>query len=248
MRKYMRNILTVVLTAASLVSCNGMFDGIYDEAVNDEKQENGFGGSSDETRYTLKLDVRDYGKWYYVDLHKKSIESMDIPTTLTGNWDGKSLWTYYSVHGTNYTELDKRKVDTQREPENWDFAIHHFDAKTNGGKVLETPYSTIDELLAAGNTFDEDQFVEDEWLTNQCITDFSGMMAYNVWYTSSMVNTVLTRWVTMDFTTPPPVYSASRKVYVLRMKDGTYAAMRLVDYMSDRGTKGYLTIDVKYPL
>ena len=51
----------------------------------------------------------------------------------------------------------------------------------------------------------------------------------------------------MDFSTPPPVYSASQRVYVLRMKDGTHAALRLVSYMSDRGTKGYLTIDVKYP-
>ena len=59
--------------------------------------------------------------------------------------------------------------------------------------------------------------------------------------------TVLSRWVTMDFSTPPPVYSASQRVYVLRMKDGTHAALRLVSYMSDRGTKGYLTIDVKYP-
>lgn len=62
-----------------------------------------------------------------------------------------------------------------------------------------------------------------------------------------MVNRVLSQWVTMDFTTPPPVYSASRKVYILRMKDGTCAAIRLVDYMSDKGTKGFLTIDVKYP-
>ena len=244
----MRGILTLMAGVTLLTSCNGMFDGIYDEAVNDDKQENGFAGDADETRYTLKLDVRDYGKWYYVDLHKKSVESMEIPTSLTGKWDGKSQWTYYNVHGTNYTELDSRKVDTQKEPENWDIAIHHFDVKTNGGAVLETNYSNIDDLAAANVNFVDEQFTPDEWTDNQCITDFSGMMAYNIWYTSSMVNTVLTRWVTMDFTTPPPVYTASRKVYVLRMKDGTYAALRLVDYMSDHGTKGYLTIDVKYPL
>lgn len=241
------SFFTIITTALCLTACDGAFDGIYDEAVNDDQQQNGFDGNDSNSRYTLKLDARDYGKWYYINLHTKSIESRDIPTALTGEWDGKSQWTYYSVHGSNYTELDSRKVDTQQEPEEWDIAIHHFDAKTNGGEVLETRYSSIDELPASSTAFEGETFTADEWMTNQCITDFSGMMAYNIWYTSSMVNRVLTQWVTMDFTTPPPVYSASKMVYVLRMKDGTCAALRLVDYMSDRGTKGYLTIDVKYP-
>lgn len=243
----MQGLFMAIITALCLSACNGAFDGIYDEAVNDDQQQNGFNGSNSDSRYTLKLDARDYGKWYYINLHTRSIESRDIPSALTGEWDGKSQWTYYSVHGSNYTELDSRKVDAQQEPQEWDIAIHHFDAKTNGGEVLETGYSSIDALPATSSAFANDTFTADEWTANQCITDFSGMMAYNIWYTSSMVNRVLTKWVTMDFTTPPPVYSASQKVYVLRMKDGTCAALRLIDYMSDRGTKGFLTIDVKYP-
>lgn len=248
MIKILQGFIVCLTMLAGLCSCDGMFDGIYDDAVNDDQQQNGFNGNNDQDRFTLTLDARDYGKWYYINLHKRTIEGIDVPTALTGEWDGKSMWTYYNVHGKNYSKLDERKVDTQREPEEWDLAIHHFDAKTNGGEVMETQYSSIDALLQTAHDFNDDSFSKDEWVDNQCITDFSGMMAYNIWYMSSMVNKVLSRWVTMDFTTPPPVYTASGKVYILRMKDGTYAALRLVDYMSDRGTKGFLTIDVKYPL
>ena len=240
-------IFMVLFAVLLLQGCDGAFDGLYDEAVNDGEQQLGFSGREDGTRFQITLDARSYDHWYYINLHDRTIETLPIATTLTGEWDGRSQWTYYNVHGSTYTEQQVKKVDTQRDADNWDIAIHHFDVKTNGGAALETSYSSIDELPATSDAFKEATFTPDEWRTNQCIVDLTNMMSYNVWYTSSMVNTVLSRWVTMDFSTPPPVYSASQRVYVLRMKDGTHAALRLVSYMSDRGTKGYLTIDVKYP-
>jgi hypothetical protein len=73
------------------------------------------------------------------------------------------------------------------------------------------------------------------------------MFDYNIWYQASPVNLVLSDWVRMDFSTPPPKYEASRRVYLLRMQDGTVAALHMKSYMSEAGTKGILTIDVKYP-
>jgi hypothetical protein len=52
----------------------------------------------------------------------------------------------------------------------------------------------------------------------------------------------------MDFSTPPPKYSVSNRVYALRMSDGTYAALFLDKYYDTLGQKGILTIDIKYPL
>lgn len=233
--------------AVTLQGCDGTFDGLYDEAVNDGEQQLGVQAGNDETRFTMVLDARSYEHWHYINLRDKTVETKEIPKTLTGEWDGRSRWTYYNVHGSVYSEQQSFKVDTQQDAEEWDIAVHHFDVKTNGGAALETGYTTIDDLPATSDAFKDAAFTPDEWSLNQCIVDFSGMMSYNIWYAGSMVNTVLSRWVSMDFSSPPPVYSASRKVYVLRMKDGTYAALRLVDYMSDRGTKGYLTIEVKYP-
>ncbi|WP_374991776.1 HmuY family protein, partial [Acinetobacter pittii] len=50
-----------------------------------------------------------------------------------------------------------------------------------------------------------------------------------------------------DYTTPPPVFAGSGKVYILRTSDGRHAALRLKSYVGATGTKGQLTIEVLYP-
>ncbi|MBQ7239209.1 MAG: HmuY family protein, partial [Bacteroidales bacterium] len=45
----------------------------------------------------------------------------------------------------------------------------------------------------------------------------------------------------------PPIYNVSGKVCLLRMADGTVAAMKLDNYMNEKGKKGYLTISYIYP-
>lgn len=224
-----------------------MFDGIYDEPVRDEALQMGFNPTDQEGRYTLILDARKYDEWIYLDLHRLAIERYPIPATLTGEWDGKSVWARYNVQGSRYTLLEERQVDTQAEPEQWDLALHHFDVRTNGGSVLQTGYTSIDALPQSAANFASEEFRSDEWTRHQCIVDFSGMFDYNIWYQASPVNLVLSDWVRMDFSTPPPKYEASRRVYLLRMQDGTVAALHMKSYMSEAGTKGILTIDVKYP-
>ena len=230
-----------------LAGCNGMFDGIYDEPVHDEALQMGFNPTAQEGRYTLILDARKYDEWIYLDLHRLAIKSHPIPATLTGEWDGRSVWARYNVQGSRYTLLEERQVDTQAEPEQWDLALHHFDVRTNGGSVLQTGYTSIDALPQSTANFASEEFRPDEWTRHQCIVDFSGMFDYNIWYQASPVNLVLSDWVRMDFSTPPPKYEASRRVYLLRMQDGTVAALHMKSYMSEAGTKGILTIDVKYP-
>ena len=114
-----------------------MFDGIYDEPVRDEALQMGFNPTAQEGRYTLILDARKYDEWIYLDLHRLAIERHPIPATLTGEWDGRSVWARYNVQGSRYTLLEERQVDTQAEPEQWDLALHHFDVRTNGG-LFET--------------------------------------------------------------------------------------------------------------
>lgn len=224
-----------------------MFDGIYDDPVRDTSIEPGFTGTTEAGRYTLLLDARDYDEWTFIDLHRLTFETLPIPASLTGTWDGVSLWYRYNVQGSRYRQLEQRQVDAQPEPGQWDIAIHHFDVRTNGGSALATDYTSIDALPATPEGFADKQFTGDTGTTHQCITDFSGMFDRNIWYQAGMVNTVLTEWVRMDFSTPPPKYEASNRVYLLRMKDGTMAALHLKSYMSETGTKGFLTIDIKYP-
>lgn len=46
----------------------------------------------------------------------------------------------------------------------------------------------------------------------------------------------------------PPIYTLSGKIYLLRLSDGTYAALRLSDFMNDAAVKGFMTIDYLYPV
>lgn len=242
-----KRAIALCLASLLLTGCSGMFDDIYDEPLRDEALQLGFNSSESDGRFTLVLDARNYDEWIYIDLHKQTLEKRPIPTSLTGEWDGKSVWTRYNVQGSRYKFLEDRRVDTQSVPDEWDLAIHHFDVRTNGGRVLRTGYTSIDALPADATCFSGEQFVPDEWTSHQCIVDFSGMFDYNIWYQASPVNMVLTEWVRMDFSTPPPKYEASRRVYLLRMEDGTMAALHMTSYMSQAGTKGILSIDIKYP-
>lgn len=231
------------LLAAGATSCNGIMDGIYDTAPDDSVIEIGFNPTLDPDRYTIYLDATDYGSWLYLDFDNRTVTTVKIPTTLTGQWDGKSGWTYHEVRGTVYTPLSDMHTDAMPDPADWDLAIHHFDARTNGGSVMMTPYKSIDELPDPDNITGE--FVSDVWSDTQVITDLAGMLAYHIGYQNSWYNPVLTTWTTMDFSTPPPIYSSTNRVYLLRLADGRTAALQMLSYMSAGGTKGYLTIDLK---
>lgn len=227
--KYTLAILTVIM----LPGCEGILGGIYDEAESDKAFEEGFHQGVSPNRYTLQINATNYDEWIYIDLHGKSIQRFPIPHELNEQWDGISGLTYQLVEGTRYTELSSINTDSQKQPMDWDFAIHHFDVKTNNGEVAK---------------MGDDIFHADEWSDNQVIVDMREMMGMKIGYQRSFVNKTLSSWVTMDISSPPPVYKTSGDTYILKMQDGSKAQLRLESYISSRGTKGYLTIDIVYPL
>ena len=245
MKRKFIHISAIFAWVAGLSSCSRILDVIYDDAQPDSTFEEGFHGT-ESTSFTLRLDATSYDNWIYINLADRSIERMPIPSTITGRWDGRSALVYQLVEGDRYTELDYIPTDTQAEPAHWDFAIHHFDVKTNGAEVAETPWSDLGNVdKSAIASLD---FKADEWNDHQVITDLREMMGFKIGYQNSKVNPALTRWVTMDFSTPPPVYSATGRVYIMRMPSGELAALKMRSYMSETGTKGFLTIDITDPL
>ncbi len=151
----------------------------------------------------------------------------------------------------HYVDLSGRRVTTTaidgKAPANWDFAIHRYDAKTNGGKVMESAVSDFQSLPPL-RTFSESQFVADEWTTKKITVDMSQMMNGIILYAEDYYNFCLSRWLKLDTSTMPPVYTLSDKVYVLKLSDGTYAALKLSGFMNDAAVKGIMTIDYKYPV
>lgn len=248
MRLYrLHKILLILGACAMLTACDGIMDSIYDEAPADTDFSEGITMTDSNGRMTLYLNACSYEQWHYICLDDLSVTSIDIPTALTGDWDGQSGWTYHLVEGTKYTQLSTMQTDAQPEPEKWDLAIHHFDARTNGGAVIMTESTSIDELSPNTGQYDSASWTRDVWNNTQVITDLTEMMAFRIGYQNIKVNSLLSTWATMDFSTPPPTYSSSGKVYILKLASGKLAALHLKSYMSPAGTKGYLTIDIKYP-
>lgn len=167
----------------------------------------------------------------------------NTPGTIYINATDYATWTYINFRDKTIMPLS---VDAA-EPEQWDFAIHRYDTKTNGGSVAETGatgFTSLDSFIPKT----DDEYVADVWTTETIITDMSTMMDGYLSYAESNYNTELSKWLNVDTSTMPPLYTPSNKVYILRLSDGTKAAVRLDNYMDASAIKGYMTIEYIYPL
>ena len=90
--------------------------------------------------------------------------------------------------------------------------------------------------------------VSDTETTDRITIDMSGMMDGVILYAKSDYNETLSRWLDVDTSTMPPIYTMSGKIYVLRLQDGTHAAIHLLGYANEQNTKGYMTFEYLYPL
>lgn len=153
-------------------------------------------------------------------------------------------WIYINFH---LLTIDSARIEeNMQEPAQWDIAIHRYDAKTNGATVLETGFTGFAGLEMAG-AIPDGEYVPDVWTTNRIIVDMSGMMEGKIGYAESFYNPELSKWLDVNLSTMPPVYTPSNKVYVVKLKDGTFAALRLRNFMSTANIKGFMTIEYIYP-
>ena len=151
-----------LLTAVSLPSCNGIFEGIYDQPV--ITADFGFTKVEQATSSgTIYLDATSYTRWNYIDF-----ETFTLDTTAIAE-DGS---------------------ETGEVAEGWDFAVHRYDVKTNGGRV-------IDELLASGS-LPAGTYVEDIWTEDRVTIDMSRMMDGIIIYAPSWYNPELSKWLNVD--------------------------------------------------
>lgn len=172
----------------------------------------------------------------------------------TGNNSGFENEGEFFIDATSYTKwvyIDFSEQTTitldydADAPQNWDIAVHRYDVKTNGAKVVETDCSDFDQALDA--TIDEADLVGDIWTTTQIVIDMSTMMDGYLGYTDSWYNSELSKWLDVDTSTMPPIYTTSGKVYIVYLTDGTRVGVKLINYMDDMQIKGFMTIQYLYP-
>ena len=229
-----------------------MFGGIYDDPVNEDDKHNnkniyGFTSYDENThRGTMYINVSDYDKWLYISLKNKTFDTVFIPQSLTQDWDGKSGIHYHYVKGSQFTLDSIVKTNKQTDPKTWDIALHRFEAKVNGG-AFETSFTSTDQLPVTSESFDDIIYTEDEWIDTLVMTDRNGMLNYYIGYQNIMCNKVLSNWLRMDISNPPPTYHPSDKVYILRFEDNTKAALHFDNYLSPSGITAFVTVSFIYP-
>jgi len=218
--KYLSFLTLIMLGMTLLVSfpsCNGILDSIYGESSSEIISDYGF----------IEVDKENNSGVVYI------------------NATSYTKWTYISFHTLAIDSLEISEGMT--EPEEWDIAVHRYDAKTNGASVLETGFTGLSTLRAAG-AVPEGTYVADDWTDTKIVIDMSGMMEGNLKYTESYYNAELSKWLFVDTSNMPPNYNPSNKVYVVKLKDNTVAAVRLRNFMNASAVKGYMTIEYIYPL
>ncbi len=160
-----------------------------------------------------------------------------------------SQWVYLNLRDGTVTPMS---YDEEGLPEEWTFALHRYDCKTNGGAALETGFTSLDELraaLVAGSYSVRDKaFVEDT--EDSIAIDMSHMMDSLLIYAPSMLNKELGKWLDVDISVMPPIYTPSGRTYIIRTREGEYAAVLFTGFTNPYyyDAKGYISFSCIYPL
>lgn len=252
--------ITACAVATILGSCDGMFSGLYDTPGSDMQAREG----------QLIINATSWSDWYYVDFDSLAalaaakdsaglaaaqtrFTPYPIPVTLTGERKDSvtGIYTYwYDVFGKGLSVNERRSfrpTDLQPEPKHWSIAVHRDNVRTNGAAVLETNFTSIDQLPKQSSDFSGGDFKPDEWSETDVWVDQSHMLQSLIGNQGIKINKVLSGWLTVSLPPIPPAFTSDSHVFLIRFNNGRYAAVQLENYMNAEGTKCWLTINYKYP-
>lgn len=254
---------TVALAAAltGLSSCNGIFGSVYDEPREDDAVT---------VAGRLYVDASDWGAWYYIDLKAANDATADdasfnpsslwqrfeIPLTETEQPETGAripgIYTYwYDVFGEGISKYEPRgfyPTARQPEPENWSFAVHRNNVRTNSAEVARTEFHSFDELPEGDEWIDRLSFEKDEWNEKDVWAIQNKMLLGLIGNQGIEINNTLSSWLMIDIPPMPPAFTHSDNVFVVRFADDTLAALQLGNYQDAVGKKCCLTINYMYPL
>lgn len=160
-------------------------------------------------------------------------------------------WVYFYLADNSQQTFDYK--DTTDIPAGWTFAMHRYDCKTNGGSAYETSFTSLDDFQAAveSGTFTmpaDNEYVADA--DDSVTVDMSHMMDGYLIYAPSKVNAVLGKWLDVNTSQMPPTYTQSKRVYLVKTKEGNVAAVYFTAFSNpyQYDTKGYISFDYIYPV
>lgn len=148
-------------------------------------------------------------------------------------------WVYFSFSRNEIVAVDDAQNDA-----NWDIAFHRGDVKLNGGKsgkgsseainTAKTEWNAVTSAPTSGYAKDE---------IGTITTAFTGA---GVTEEDQPFSQIVSTWLTVDTSTPPPKYTVHNYVYVLRSASGKYVKLQLYDNKSATNAAGYVSFKYQY--
>lgn len=244
-------IYFAVSATVMLAGCQGILSGVYDEPIEN------IGLSKDGQLY---IDASDWSEWHYVDLaesnprwhtYKIPCSDLTIESSIPKS-EESGIYTYwYDVFGAGIANHEYRgfaPTDKQSEPKNWTIAVHRNNVRTNGCGVCETSYTSMAELPTDLKWLEQLDYTEDRWNQTDVWAVQDRMLSGIIGNQGIYINSILSNWLNMVIPPMPPAFSINNHVFILKLNNGKFAALQLVDYMSALGRQCCLTINYKYPL
>ncbi|MDE6645473.1 MAG: HmuY family protein [Muribaculaceae bacterium] len=205
----------IIVLLLPLWGCNGIFAGIYDDPDD-------YDPTATEYGFTKPCTASEPGTIY--------LDSRDF-----------AHWIYIDFSERTVVTLG---VDDPA-PQQWDMAIHHYDARTNGGEAAVTDTNSFETILS-GKTYKTGPYQPDILTVDKIAIDLSDMLSGNIVYQESDYNPVLSSWMSVDINQMPPDYKHSDHIISLLLADGSQAMLRLASYTNQLGSKGFLTLQYLY--
>jgi len=143
-------------------------------------------------------------------------------------------WVYFSFEtGEIVTVTDFATEQT------WDVGFHRWDVRTNGGMsgsgdgaALQHTETELDGVeMAPENGYVTDSMIE---------INMTGMPPV---YSEHPANTELGKWMNLDMSQMPPVYTMGDNVYIVKTHNGNYAKLKFTDFTNDSGDRGHITFE-----
>ncbi len=156
----------------------------------------------------------------------------------------KDDWVYFSfATGAQVNGVDSTNFTTKT---NWDIAFHSRLGRTNSGASSDTE-AKGGVYYANSTDFDViDKAIENTVLVDDSVSLITGIGNYGPTYKKVSGNEVFDGAFDVDYTQHPPVYTPTKKVYVVQTATGKYAKIQITSYYNAEGESGHITFKYAY--
>lgn len=161
----------------------------------------------------------------------KTVEFLDVKSYTD--------WVYFS-----FEKNDTVKITDYANDLTWDIAFHRGDVRLNGGKsgkgkgeVVQTSSKNWDEIKEAPL----DGYIADEIGTITTAFTGAGITTEELPFSK-----ILSGWLTVDTSNPPPKYTVNGWIYVIKAANGNYVKLSLYDNKNEKNAAGYVSFKYQY--